>query len=171
MTMTGSVRLMALGAILALGACGETNKAEAPKAQTPRTLPAGEYEVTSEVTKLASADKSTPATKLKQGDKATTRGCVDDKGVPDMALFVEAGDQCTVMNSFARAGRLSIQYECQRAGRGKIYPNLDGNTTADGFKAMVNAASSFPGDGDYQLRIDMVGKRVGNCPAPGAANG
>lgn len=169
--MDGPVRVMILGAVLALGACGEAKKPEAPKPETPRTLPAGEYELTTEVTKLVSADKSTPATKLKQGDKATKRGCVDDKGVPDMALFVEAGDKCTVMDSFTRAGRLSIQYECQRAGRGKIYPNLDGNTTADGFKAMVNAASSFPGDGDYQLRMDIVGKRVGNCPAAGAANG
>ena len=36
----------------------------------PATLAAGLYEVSVEVTQLASTDNGTPATKLKQGDKA-----------------------------------------------------------------------------------------------------
>ena len=154
---------------LALTACGGEKKAEAPPAaEAPAKLPAGEYEIVSEVTKLASADKSTPATKLKQGDKATTKACVGDDGIPDMAVFVEAGDKCTATSSFARAGRLSVQYQCSRPDHGSLYPNVDGNVTADGFEAVVNTNTSFSGTGDYQLSRHLTGKRIGNCPASGA---
>ena len=156
--------LMAAGTVAMLTGCGS----EAPKpakVEKPKTMVAGEYEVLSEVTKLASADKSTPATKLKMGGKETIRACVAADGVPDPAMFVEAGDACTATNSYVRAGRLSVQYTCNRPGKGDLYFNADGNFTADGYKALVTAASSFPGDGDYQLTRTLTAKRVGDCPA------
>ncbi len=154
--------LVAASALLA--GCGS----EAPKpvaVETPKTLVAGEYEVLSEVTKLASADKSTPATKLKMGDKETIRACVAADGIPDPAMFVEAGDACTATNSYVRSGRLSVQYSCNRPGKGDLFFNADGNFTADGYKALVTAASSFQGDGDYRLTRTLTAKRVGDCPA------
>ena len=167
--MKFAMGLMVAGCALAVGACGEEKKAAPPAPEKPQTLAAGEYEVVSEVTKLASTDKSTPATKLKQGDKATLKACVGDDGVPDAALFTEAGDKCTATSSFVRAGRISIQYQCNRAGKGNLSPSVDGNITADGFEAVVNSNSSFPATGDYQLSRHMTGKRIGNCPAAGAA--
>jgi hypothetical protein len=154
--------------VLATAGCGS----EAPKpvaVEAPKTLVAGEYEVVSEVTKLASADKSTPATKLTQGAKETIRACVAADGTPDAAMFVEAGDTCTETNKYVRSGRLSVQYACNRAGKGDLYANADGNFTADGYKAMVTAGSSFPGDGDYTLTRMLTAKRVGDCPAGGVA--
>jgi hypothetical protein len=150
-----------------LVACGS----EAPKpvkVAAPKTLPAGEYEIAGEVTKLASADKSVPATPLKLGDKDMRRACVAADGTPDPAMFIEPGDKCTVNNSYGRSGRMSVQYSCQRAGKGELFTNADGNFTADGFEALVITASAFTGDGDYNLTRHLVAKRVGACPASAA---
>jgi hypothetical protein len=161
--------LIAVTMIAALAACG----GEAPKpaaVEKPKSLVAGEYEVMSEVTMLASADKTTPATKLKKGDKQTIRACVAADGTPDPKMFVEAGDKCSVNNSYGRSGRLSVQYTCNRAGKGDINLNADGNFTADSFKVIVTAGSSFPGDGDYTLTRMLNAKRLGECPAKESAS-
>ena len=162
------MRIMIMAALaVATAGCGNG----APKAaavKKPKTLVAGEYEVASEVTKLASTDQSTPATSVKLGDKAVVRACVAADGTPDPAMFVEAGDSCTATNSYVRSGRLSVQYTCTRAGKGELYPNADGNYTSDGYKAVVTVGSSFAGDGDYTLTKTLTAKRVGACPAGGA---
>jgi hypothetical protein len=152
---------------VATAACG--GEAPKPAVEKPKTLVAGEYEVVREVTMLASADKSTPATKLKKGDKETIRACVAADGTPDPKMFAEAGDKCSVNNSYGRSGRLSVQYTCNRAGKGDINLNADGNFTADSFKVIVTAGSSFPGDGDYTLARMLDAKRLGECPAGGAS--
>lgn len=160
--------VLATSALAMLAGCG--NGAPAPAAvEKPKTMVAGEYEVVSEVTKLASSDRTTPATALKMGDKATIRACVAADGTPDPAMFVEAGDACTVTNNYGRSGRMSVQYSCTRKGKGELYPNADGNYTADGLKAVVTVASAFAGDGDYTLTRTLTAKRVGACPAAGPA--
>lgn len=163
--------LIAVTMIAALAACGsEAPKPAAVEAEAPKTFPAGEYEIVSEVTKLDSTDKSVPATKLKVGDKQTIRACVAADGTPDPQMFVETGDACTVENVYGRSGRLSVQYSCQRAGKGGLSTNADGNYTADGFEIIVTTASAFAGSGDYSLARHLTGKRVGACPAA-SANG
>ncbi len=150
--------------MLGLAACGS----EAPKPvedATPATLVAGDYEVISEVTKLASADASIPVTKLTLGDRQVFHACVAPDGTPDPAMFVEKGDACTANNSFVRAGRLSVQYTCTRPGKGELYPNADGNFTADGYEAVVTVGTAFPGTGDYTATRRLTAKRVGVCPA------
>ena len=89
-------------------------------------------------------------------------------GTPDPAMFVEAGDTCTVDSTYGRSGRVSVQYSCQRAGKGPLFVNADGNYKADSFDVMVTAATKFSGDGDYDLARRLTGKRVGACPAPAA---
>jgi hypothetical protein len=155
--------------LLASAGCGQ-EAAKPVAAEAPTSFPAGEYEIASEVTRLASVDKSVPATRLKLGDKAVTRACVAGDGTPDPAMFVEAGDQCTVDNTYGRSGRVSVQYSCQRTGKGPIYVNADGNYKADSFEVLVTAASKFSGSGDYELARHLTAKRVGACPA-GAAKG
>ena len=46
----------------------------APAGEAPAKLAAGLYELSAEVIQLASTDKTTPATKLKQGDNAGDQG-------------------------------------------------------------------------------------------------
>ncbi len=155
--------IIALGALLA--ACED----EPPtKEEAAKTLGAGEYEISSEVTRLASSDQSVPATKFKQGDKSVARACVGADGKPDMAMFVEAGDKCSVLTSYLGSGRLSIQYQCDRPGKGVVYTNADGSITDTGYEALVNSNTTFAGTGDYQLTRHLTAKRVGACP-PAAA--
>ena len=158
---------MMLGALVA--GCGSEAPKPAP-AEKAKALTAGEYEVAGEVTKLQSADKSTPATTSKMGEKTTARACVAADGKIDPALFVEAGDTCTATNTYVRSGRLSVQYQCARPGKGNVYPAVDGNFTADGFEAVVTVGTTFAGDGDYTLTRMLKAKRVGDCAA-GAAKG
>lgn len=160
--------LMAASAVALLSSCG-SEPAKPPAAEKPRTLVAGEYEIVSEVTKLASTDRKIPATKLKLGGVETIRACVAADGTADPAMFIEPGDRCTVLNQFARSGRLSIQYDCKRDGTGDLYPNVDGNYTADGYKALVTVGTAFPGDGDYTLTRTLTAKRIGACPAAAPA--
>ena len=161
------IGLAATAGMAMLAGCGSEEPAPAAPAKAQALTP-GEYEISSEVTKLASADKSTPATSLKMGDKSVTRACVAADGTLDPTMFVEAGDTCTVQNSYVKSGRLSIQYQCNRSGKGSLYPAADGDFTADGFEAIVTAATTFPGDGDYTLTRKLSAKRVGDCPAAGA---
>ncbi len=159
--------LAAMTAVALLAGCGS----EAPKPAetvTAKTLTPGEYEVTGEVTKLVSTDKTTPATPAKLGDKTVTRGCVADTGAIDPAMFIDAGDNCSAQSSYVRSGRLSVQYQCTRPGKGNVYPAADGNFTADGFEAIVTVGTAFTADGDYNLVRRLTAKRVGNCPAAGA---
>ena len=141
----------------------------APQEEQSKALGAGDYEITSEVTRLASSDKSVPATKLKLGDKSVSHACVAADGTPDMAMFVEAGDKCTVLTSYLGAGRLSIQYQCERPRKGTLYTNADGTITDTGYEALVNSNTSFPGTGDYQLTRHLIAKRTGACPPAAAA--
>ena len=164
------LHLIAASAVLALAACdsGEAPKQEAAP-EAPATVAAGEYSFTSEVTKLASTDKSTPSTALKMGDKEEGKTCVGADGKLDAALFTEKGDTCTENASYARSGRISIQYQCSRPGKGNLYPNADGNYTADGFEVLANSSSQFSGTGDYQVTRHIVAKRTGECTAAPAA--
>jgi hypothetical protein len=161
--------VMTAAALTLLSACGDPPKPVAT--EKAKTITAGEYEVTSEVTKLASADKSTPATIYKMGDKNVIRACIAADGALDPAMFIEKGDSCTAQSSYVRAGRLSVQYQCSRPDRGNVYPAADGNFTADGFEALVTVGTAFAGDGDYNLTQHLTAKRVGECPPPAPAAG
>src|SRR5512139_3386032 len=107
----GYVKLACIGGLaLALAACGgEKEKEAAAAAEPPAKLAAGLYEVSAEVTQLSSTDNSTPATKLKPGEKQSIKACVSAEGLPDPALLGEAGDKCEIKNSYIRMGRMSAQ--------------------------------------------------------------
>ncbi|HYC94278.1 MAG TPA: DUF3617 family protein [Sphingomicrobium sp.] len=164
--------LCAGGLTLALAACGGGGKQEqtAVAEEAPATLAAGLYELSGEVTQLASTDNSTPATKLKQGDKATVQACVSDKGVPAPDLLAEAaGDKCEIKNSYIRNGRMSAQMSCTRDGQsGQVMPAMMGSFTKDGFEGEITTLTYFVQDGDYRLTRKVTAKRVGDCPAAGA---
>ena len=156
-----------VGLALALAACGGKQEKQAAAEEAPATLSAGLYEVSAEVTQLASTDNSTPATKLKQGDTANVKACVSDKGVPAPELFAEAaGDKCEIKNSYIRYGRMSAQMSCSRDGQpGYVMPAMMGSYTADGFEGEINTLTYFSADGDYRMTRKVSAKRIGDCPA------
>jgi hypothetical protein len=156
------------GLALALAACGGGKKQEAAVEEAPATLAAGLYELSAEVTELASTDKSTPATKLKMGEKSTTKACVAADGIPEPALLAEAGDKCEIKNSYIRNGRMSAQMSCSRDGHsGYVMPAMMGSFAKDGFEGEIDTVTYFVDNGDYRLTRKVSAKRVGECPAEG----
>ncbi len=161
-------KLMAIaGLAAALASCGgEQKKAEPAAEAPPATLPAGLYEMSSEVIQLASTDQTTPATNLKQGDKLVTKACVAAEGMPDAAMFAEEGDSCEIKNSYIRSGRMSVQLSCKRPGKsGDVMPAMMGSFTKDGFEGEITTLTYFIADGDYRVTREVTAKRVGDCPA------
>lgn len=157
------------GLALALAACGGEKKQEvaaaAAEEEAPASLAAGLYELSSEVKELSSTDKTTPATKLKKGDRTTVKACVT-AGKPDPVLLAEAGDKCEIKNSYIRNGRMSAQLSCSRAGQtGYVMPAMMGSFSKDGFEGEINTLTYFYADGDYRLTQKVSAKRVGDCPA------
>ena len=164
----GTKLLCSAGLALALAACGSRQPA-APAAgeeEAPAALAAGLYEVSAEVTQLASTDQTTPATKLKQGDKQTIRACVSTDGKPAPELLAEEGDKCEIKNSYIRNGRMSAQMSCKREGMsGEVMPAMMGSFTKDGFEGDISTMTYFVKDGDYRMTRAVTAKRVGDCPA------
>jgi hypothetical protein len=157
--------------ILMLAACGgddaPAGNAATDPAAVPGAFPLGEWEATATVEKLTPADREAPATKAREGDKATRKACI---AKPDdlAALFTSAGDECTVTTSYARTGRINTAYSCKRAGdKGLVNPTANGRYTADTLDVTVDTASYLAGMGDYVLKEKVVGKRLGNCAAAG----
>jgi len=159
-----------MGAAMLLAACGGEKPAPAQE-EAADALKAGLYELTSEVTAVSSTDNTTPFTKLKQGDKTTVRACVSADGKPAPELFAEAdADKCEIKNSYIRHGRLSAQMSCTREGkRGEVMPAMMGSFKADSFEGEITSLSYFIEDGDYRMSRKVSAKRVGDCPAAGAA--
>ena len=166
MTKRNPCRLALAGAtLLLLSACGDDKPAVNKSAGEAQQLAAGEYQVTAKVASLTALDKARPATRLKAGDSVTMKACVDAAGVPDPALFSEAGDRCTIDSKYISGAILSLGLKCSRpANRGVVTSAVDGSFTADTFSAKVTTGTSFYGDGDYQLVRNLSGKRIGACP-------
>ena len=154
-----------LGAAGLLASCSEP-AAETAEVEKAEALQPGEYELTMTVTDLRSTDQTTPATSGKVGPAQVLpeRVCVDAQGLPP-AAFAEAGDTCTPSDSYMRGGRMSLQFNCTRAGRGKLTQTVDGNFTADSLEAKVITGSYFSGGGDYAMTRTLAGRRVGDCAA------
>jgi hypothetical protein len=165
--MTMHRLMMVMGVTMALSACG--SEPEVPKAAAASALTAGLYEVSSEVTSLASTDNSTPATTVKQGEKSSWRACVPADSKPSPELLAEPGDKCEIKNSYIRNGRMSAQMSCTREGvSGQVMPAMMGSFKADSFEGDISTLTYFTGEGDYRLVRKVNAKRVGDCPA-GAA--
>ena len=159
----GMIKLMPVaGLAMLVAACGEK---PAPVEKAAAKLSPGLYEVSYNVTTLASTDNTTPATGLKQGDKGVIKACVAADGQPAPELLGEEGDKCEIKNSYIRNGRMSAQMSCRREGlSGEAMPAMMGSFTADGFEGDITTLTYFVEDGDYRLVREVSAKRVGECP-------
>jgi hypothetical protein len=158
-----------IGAAMVLAACG-SEKPAPTKEEAADALKPGLYELASEVTELSSTDKTTPATKAKQGDKTTIKACVAADGKPAPEMFAEIpGDKCEIKNSYIHYGRISAQMSCKREGmRGEVMPAMMGSFKADSFEGDITSLTYFIEDGDYRMTRKVSAKRIGDCPAAGA---
>ena len=154
--------------LLLFAGCSDEVKVDKRAAEAKQML-AGDYEVVTRVTRLDSADKTKPATRLKIGDTSTTHGCVSANGTPDTKLFIDPGDKCSTGNSYFSGAIINAQLACTRAANpGNVSFGVDGSFTADSFKAHVITRTSFAGSGDYVMERELTARRTGNC-APATA--
>ncbi len=158
--------ILGLAAMGLLAACSGDTATEAKPEAKANALQPGEYEVAGKVDEVRSIDNSTPATGLKVAAQTPpARVCVAADGAIDPATFAEAGDKCSPSSSYLRGGRMSLQYNCSRSGKGNLTQLVDGKFTADSFEAQVMTSTYFSGPGDYAMTRTVTGKRVGDCPA------
>lgn len=161
------MRMIILGASAAALLAGCSEAPPQKKAEERATaLKPGEYEVTGTVKDVHSTDKSTPATALKAGAALTAvRACIAaDNKFDGKLLAEEAGDKCKEDTAYVSNGRLNIQLNCQRAGKGGVMQLANGTFKANSFEAEVLTSTYFAGDGDYGATRVISGKRVGDCP-------
>lgn len=155
-----------IGLAVLLAGCGGEKQAAAPVEEVAAKLSPGLYEVSYEVTSLTSTDKTTPATKLRQGDKGVIKACVAADNKPAPELLGEEGDKCEIKNSYIHNGRMSAQMSCTRSGKnGLVMPAMMGSFTADGFEGEISSLTYFVDDGDYRMTRKVTAKRIGDCPA------
>ncbi|MEO8546729.1 MAG: DUF3617 family protein [Sphingomicrobium sp.] len=163
--------ILALAAAGVLAACSDNAAPAKPEEKAADALRPGEYEVTAKVDAIRSTDSAKPNTASKVDSPAkVTRTCVPAGGTIDPAAFAEAGEKCTVTDSYMRGGRMSLQYRCNRGGE-LLTQMVDGNFTAESFTGKVMTATYFSGSGDYELTRTMTGKRAGECTAATEGNG
>jgi hypothetical protein len=165
----GKLRMIAALTALGLAACGEK---PAPVEEVAASLRGGLYELNAEVTELAAADKGTPATKLKLGEKQLIKACVTADGKLSPELLAEDGDTCKFQDNYVRNGRINAQLNCTREGQaGTVMPAIAGTFKADSFEGEVATTTYFAEDGDYRLTRKVSARRVGECPPepPGKA--
>lgn len=162
--------ILGLAAAGLLGACSGESATEAKKDSKAQALEPGEYEVTAKVDAIRSTDDGTPATTSAAANPpAVARTCVPADGTIAPAAFAEAAETCTATDSYMRGGRMSLQFKCNRDGKGLLTQMVDGNFTADSFTGKVLTATYFTGSGDYELTRTITGKRVGDCPTAAPA--
>lgn len=161
--------VLGLACVSTLAACSEEAPTENAVEAKAESLQPGEYEFTVVVDSVRSTDNTTPATNLKVAaageETEKVRMCVAKDGAIDPLIFAEAGDTCTPSSTYMRGGRMSLQFNCNRAKRGQLTQLVDGNFTASSFEAKVMTSSYFAGDGDYSMTRTISGTRVGDCPA------
>jgi hypothetical protein len=165
------MRMLAMIGVAALtAACGGEGgeQKKAPEAKAAALQP-GEYEVTGTVDSLRSTDQTTPDTRLKPGAALTAvRACIAADGKLDPKLIAEsAGDTCKEDTAFIRSGRINVQLNCQRSGKGGIMQLANGTFKADSFEVEVLSNSFFSGSGDYSMTRKLTGKRVRDCTKQG----
>jgi hypothetical protein len=162
------MRALAVIPIILAASCGETpaeNKAQPAAAQ----LPAGQWELSSEVTSFAKADTEAPRINTPVGTRTTNSVCVAEGHQVPSAFFAGEGYRCTYGNYYARNGRVNVTLTCHRDGlAGDIMMSADGTYQGDGVEFRRNIRTNLTTEGDSVIDARVTGRRTGDCPA-GAA--
>jgi hypothetical protein len=167
------MRLFILTPLLVLAACSEGEQAPKSDAQAPapKQFAAGQWEMTSEVTKVTQRDKGAPALPGAEGSKTTSSSCVAEADVkkPQPALFVGDALDCTNRDVYLSRGRVNATLTCKKAGTpGEVATIVNGTYTADSFEGTSVIETSFVGEGDVKMETKLTGRRTGECTAAAA---
>jgi hypothetical protein len=171
------MRALVLLPLLVVAGCGGDGGPQANNgaaaAAAPVSLPAGQWELASEVTAFTKADNGRPKIDTPVGTRAAVSVCVGAGAQAPAELFTEAGYDCSMGNYYARNGRLNVSLLCQRSGlEGSIPVTVDGNFTADTLDYTRNVRTVLTTEGDVTIDSHVTGRRTGPCaPAADIAGG
>jgi hypothetical protein len=155
--------------ILAAAACGETPAENKAPPAAAAQLPAGLWELTSEVTSLAKVDTEAPRLNTPAGTRATNSVCVRDGHQLPSAFFAGEGYRCTYGTYYARNGRLNVTLSCRRDGlEGGLTMSAEGTYQGDTAEFRRNLRTNLTTEGDAVIDSRVTARRTGDCPA-GAA--
>ncbi len=168
------MRSPALLALLALAACSE-GEAPQPKATaTAAALEPGQWEVTSEVTKLTSQDKGTPRINTPAGTKAMHTVCLEAADVkkPKPELFAGTAGECTYDNFYMSGGSFNVQTRCNQPGlSGSVASTAAGDFEGTSFKGTLDTTTYLTTDGDVRITANLSGRRTGATCSAAPAKG
>jgi hypothetical protein len=162
------MRLFILTPFLVLAACSEGEQQPKKDADAPKQLSAGQWEMTSEVTKVTQRDQGTPAFKETVGGKKTVSSCLAEADLkkPQPAFFVGEDMDCISRDVYMSRGRANVTLSCKKAGLpGEIATIVNGTFTADSFEGTATTETSLLGDGDMKIDAKLNGRRTGECTA------
>ena len=164
------MRFVAVAPLLVLAACSEGTAPTKQDAESPRAeqLSAGQWEMTTEVTKLTQRDKGAPAIKTPAGSRTTVSSCVAEADVkkPQPALFASEGSECSYRDFYMSGGRFNATLACSRSGLGGTLATIvNGSFTATTFEGDATTETSFSGEGDVRVDAKLTGRRTGDCSA------
>jgi hypothetical protein len=169
------MRLSALVPLLVLAACSEGSaptKAEEAEAPAAAQLGSGQWEMTTEVTKVTQRDQGTPLIKMAEGSKTTRSSCVAEAELkkPQPALFAPEKFECTHRDFYMSGGRVNATMACTYPGTtGEIATSVNGSYTGDTIEATTSTETLLTGQGDVRIDAKLTGRRTGACTAPAAA--
>ena len=118
------------------------------------------------VLSVDTSDKTPLPTFAKTGDKRTYTGCAVASGAVPIEATGADGEVCREQNAYVRNGRMSIELNCNRKGKGSVNASFDGKYDAAGFSGTLTSSSSFPGPGDYKMVEEITARKVADqCSA------
>jgi hypothetical protein len=164
--MTGGIimRLNALVPLLLLAACSDTaeadQKAKAAADKASLKLAAGQWETTTEITKVDAKDDSTPV--LKTGRTVITSCIGESEGKKPAAPVLAGMEDCTYQNAYLARGRVNATMTCAVEG-GQIHVSSEGQYGADSFETNAELLTYLSGSGDSAATAKISGRRTGTC--------
>jgi hypothetical protein len=159
------MRMLASLGLLAAVACSSGQPE--PSAEAPAvTLQAGQWEMSSLVTKVTPTGNGTPAIKA-SGQPTVSTVCLGaaDVNKPQPAMFVPASGTCAYSTNYMSNGRIAATIACQEPGKA-VTSTVEGTFTATSIDATVNTTSYRAAPDDYQAAVKLTGRHVGACTQP-----
>lgn len=155
--------------LFVLAACSDGSQpAEQQEAPAAEQIKAGQWEMTTEVTKVTKRDNGAPAIKMPEGSKTTTSTCVAEADVkkPPAALLVPDGFKCTYRDSYMHSGRINATLACTHGAlAGDVAMVVNGSYTADTIEGTATTETRLVGEGDQKIDTKLTGHRTGACAA------
>lgn len=163
------MRSLILLPIFLVAACSDGGGApQEAKAAADTTMEAGQWETTTEVTRLTTLDGGAPAIDTPAGTKASFTSCIveADRRKPAPTLFAGEEAECEYNDFYMSRGRMNASMTCEVPGlAGGLVTSVEGSNDATSFEGTVSSSTRLPGSGDVRMASKISGRKIGPCPA------